>query len=87
MSTLQSRQFTLRAILLAATLIPPLVGGFCGALGEYVQLWLMLAIGIPALALAMLGATFALCYLLLVAPVLVLAQAIDYIAHSVRPEK
>jgi hypothetical protein len=71
------RQFTLRTIFLAAAVLPPLVGGFCGALGPYIQLWLLLAFGIPALALALLGLTFALGYVLFVVPVVAVSQAVE----------
>jgi hypothetical protein len=71
-----SRQFTLRTIFLAAAVIPPLVGGFCGALGPQIQLWLLLAFGIPTLALLLLGLTFALSYLFFV-PIVAVAEAVE----------
>jgi hypothetical protein len=72
----KSRQFTLRTIFLAAAVLPPLVGGFCGALGPQVQLWLLLAFGIPTLALALLGLTFALSYMFFV-PIVAVAEAVE----------
>ena len=71
------RQFTLRTILLLVTVVPPLIGGFAGALGPYVQNWLRFAIGIPALALALLGLTFVLTYIVFVLPMVALFPAPD----------
>jgi hypothetical protein len=78
-ASIRPRQFTLRAMLAALAILPPLAGGFSGALGPYVQLWLLLAIGIPALALVLLAVTLLLGYILLVLPVVALAQAVDFV--------
>ena len=72
MGTPRRHQFTLRTILLIATVVPPLIGGFAGALGPSVHNSLRLAIGIPALALALLGLTFVLTYIVFVLPMVAL---------------
>ena len=77
MNAPRRHQFTLRTILLITTVVPPLIGGFAGSLGPSVQNWLRLAIGIPALALALLGLTFVLSYIVFVLPMVALFPVPD----------
>lgn len=70
-------QFTLRTILLVVAVVPPLIGGLTGGLGPYVQNGLFLALGIPALALALLGLTFVLTWLVFVLPIAMLIPEPD----------
>jgi hypothetical protein len=79
MFALRPGQIRLRTILIAAALLPPLIGAMAGVFGEPVQVWILTLIFAPLIILSMAGFAFLLGYSLLALPLSLLGRAIDLI--------
>ena len=77
MVPLKPSQIRLRTILIAAAILPPVVGAFAGVFGEFVQVWVLVLLFVPLIVLSMVGGAFVLGYVMQVVPLSLLGRAID----------